>query len=405
VTGYAADRPPPLQGLTVLDVGHIYLGPYAGFLLATAGARVVKVEPLAGEGLRTRGSNLPFAMLNSCKESVTIDLKHPSGVGLFRRLAAAADVVIVNFPPGVPERLGIGHQQLEADNPRLVFAHGSGFGVRGLDGDLVDNSVPAMDITIQAHAGAMAITGNEGDPPLKSGAAFVDFLGGTHLFGAITTALYERERTGRGRSVEVSMADAAYFTLTTALAQWQRTGETPRAGNRHVGRTLAPYNVYRCADGHVALIVINDRQWRGVTEVIGRPELVDDRRFAGFRARAERIGEIDAIVEGWTSERPKAEVAAALQGASVPAAAVRFIDEIVEDPAQHQRGALQWIDHPRWGRLPLPHSPIRWHGSPLVELDPSPELGADNDRVFAELAGLDDGEIAALAEAGVTRPR
>ena len=111
-----------------------------------------------------------------------------------------------------------------------------------------------MDITIQAHSGAMSITGYEDEPPLKSGAAFIDFLGGTHLFGAITTALFERERTGRGRSVEVSMADAAYFTLTTALAQWERTGEAPRTGNRHIGRYLSPYNVYPCTDGYVALI-------------------------------------------------------------------------------------------------------------------------------------------------------
>lgn len=403
MTGHqgADDRPLPLDGITVLDLGHIYQGPYASLLLALAGARVIKVEPPGGEGLRTRGVSLPFAMLNSNKESVAIDLKQPAGVEVFHRLAAAVDVVVMNFAPGVPERLGIGADALLATNPRLIVAHASGFGVRNPDGSLVETSIPAMDITIQAHAGAMAITGNDGDPPLKSGAAFVDFLGGTHLYGAVTTALFERERTGQGRSVEVSMVDAAYFTLTTALAQWERTGDAPRTGNRHIGRYLAPYNVYRCADGHVALIAITNRHWRGVLEVIGRTDLADDERYRGFEGRAERIPEVDELVESWTETRPKAVVAEALQGARVPAAAVRLVEEIVADPALHARGSLRWIDHPEAGRLPIPHSPIRWHGSPLLTLDPSPALGADNETVLTELAGLAGDELRILADQGV----
>ncbi len=396
-----ASRPLPLDGVTVLDLGHIYQGPYAALLLALAGARVVKVEPPGGEGLRTRDVGLPFAMLNSNKESIGIDLKQPAGVEAFHRLAAGADVAVMNFAPGVPERLGIGADELLATNPRLIVAHASGFGVRNPDGSIVDTSIPAMDITIQAHAGAMAITGNDGDPPLKSGAAFVDFLGGTHLYGAVTTALYERERTGRGRSVEVSMVDAAYFTLTTALAQWERTGAAPRTGNRHIGRYLAPYNVYPCADGHLALIAINNRHWRGVLAAIGRTDLLGDERYRGFQGRAERIPEVDELVTSWTSTRPKAEAAAALQAEHVPAAAVRVVEEIVDDPGLHARGSLRWMDHPEAGRQPIPHSPIRWHGSELLALDPSPVLGADTETVLTELAGLTPDEIARLVADGI----
>lgn len=398
------DRPLPLEGITVVDLGHIYQGPYASLLLALGGARVIKVEPPGGEGLRARGVSLPFAMLNSNKESVCLDLKSSAGVGVFHRLVAGVDVVVMNFAPGVPERLGIGAGALLETNPRLIVAHGSGFGVRGADGSLVESSVPAMDITIQAHSGAMAITGNEGDPPLKSGAAFVDFLGGTHLYGAVTTALFERERTGRGRSVEVSMADAAYFTLTSALAQWEKTGEAPRTGNRHIGRYLAPYNVYRCADGHVAVICINNRHWRGVCEAMGRPDLGGDERYRGVQGRAERIGEIDELVESWSSTRPRAEVAAGLQAAHVPAAAVRHVEEVVADPEAHARGSLRWMDHPSskppGSRFPIPHSPIRWHGSGLLELDPCPALGADNESVLTGLAGYGADEVAALAASG-----
>lgn len=405
VDGTAEPRPLPLDGVTVLDLGHIYQGPYAALLLALAGARVVKVEPPGGEGLRTRDVGLPFAMLNSNKESIGIDLKQPTGVDAFHRLVAGVDVVVMNFAPGVPERLGIGADDLLVTNPRLIVAHASGFGVRNPDGSIVDTSIPAMDITIQAHAGAMAITGNDGDPPLKSGAAFVDFLGGTHLYGAVTTALYERERTGLGRSVEVSMVDAAYFTLTTALAQWERTGAAPRTGNRHIGRYLSPYNVYPCADGHVAVIAINNRHWRGVLTAIGRTDLLGDERYRGFQGRADRIPEVDELVTSWTSTRPKGEAAAALQAEHVPAAAVRVVEEIVDDADLHDRGSLRWMDHPEAGRQPIPHSPIRWHGSELLALDPSPVLGADTERVLAELGGLTHGEIAALVAAGVVVAR
>ncbi|MGH1488331.1 MAG: CaiB/BaiF CoA transferase family protein [Acidimicrobiales bacterium] len=390
----------PLEGVTVLDLGHIYQGPYAGFLLATAGARVIKVEPLRGEGLRVRGANMPFAMLNSCKESVSIDLKHPDGLAAFHQLAAKVDVVLVNFAPGVPEKLGIGFEQLIEANPRLIYAHGSGFGVRELDGSLTETSVPAMDITIQAHVGHMEINGFPENPPVKSGAANIDFLGGTHLYGAITTALFERERTGVGRSVEIRMADAAYFPLATALGPWHRTGKITRDGNYQPGRGLAPYNVYKCADGYVALIAASNRHWRSVLSVVGREDLLADERFKDFGDRAKNIHEVDEIVESWTSTRPKAEVAGALQAAHVPTAAVRVIDEVVHDESQFERGGMHWVDHPELGRLPLPHSPMRWHGSPQIELDPSPRLGAHNRLVFGELAGMDDATLDALTADG-----
>ncbi len=398
-------RPLPLDGVTVLDLGQIYQGPYAGFLLAMAGARVIKVEPPVGESLRGRGPSLPLAMLNSCKESVVIDLKKAEGLALFHRLVQAADVVLVNYAPGVPERLGIGFEQLSEHNPALVYAHGSGFGVRDLDGTVAADAAPAMDITVQAHTGAMSITGNEGEPPMKSGAAYVDFLGGAHLYGAITTALFERERTRIGRSVETSMADAAYFTLATALSQWAQTGATMRTGNRHAGLGLAPYNVYRCVDGYVALIAVTDRHWRSVLDVIDRSDLRQDERLRRHSGRSQSMEEVDELVESWTLTRPRVDVVAALQAAHVPAAAVRIVDEVVNDEAQHRRRALQWLDHPELGRIPVPHSPIRWHGSDLIELEASPALGSDNAGVFADLCGLDDAAIADLDERLIIRPR
>jgi len=375
-------RPLPLDGVTVLDLGQIYQGPYAGFLLAQSGARVIKVEPPTGEAARVRGANLAFAMLNAGKECITLDLKQPEGLAQFKTLAATADVVLMNYAPGVPERLGIAYEDLLAVNPRLVYAHACGFGVRKLDGSPAESTIPAMDLTVQAHSGAMSTTGNEGDPPLKSGTAYIDFLGGTHLYGAITTALFEVSRTGRGRSVEVAMADAAYFALATPLTNWQKTGATMRNGNRHAGLSMAPYNVYECADGHLAIICVANRHWRSLLTAIGRDDLLDDDRLRGHPGRSEIMAEVDAIVTSWSSKLGKFDAAKILQDAHVPAAAVRTVDEVVRDQDQIDRRAIQWISHPDLGDIPLHASPIRWHESDLVDLVANRPLGADNNTVL-----------------------
>ena len=382
----SSSRPLPLDGVVVLDLGQIYQGPYAGFLLAQSGARVIKVEPPQGESARGRGPTLPFAMLNSGKECITLDLKSTEDVVQFKQLVRTADVVLMNYAPGVPERLGIGYDVLSELNPKLVYAHACGFGVRNLDGSPTESTIPAMDLTVQAHSGSMSTTGHDHDPPLKSGTAFIDFLGGTHLFGAITTALFEVERTGQGRSVEVAMADAAYFTLATHLSQWQQTGTTMRNGNRHAGLGMAPYNVYECADGHLAIICVANRHWRALLTAIDRDDLLDDERLRGQTGRAEHMVEVDAIVTAWSSQLPKFEAADILQKAHVPAAAVRTVDEIVHDERQIERRAIQWINHPDLGDIPLHTSPIRWHDSELSDLVANRSLGADNERVFGEFS-------------------
>jgi CoA:oxalate CoA-transferase len=388
-------RPPPLNGVTVLDLGQVYQGPYAGFLMAMAGARVIKVEPPRGEILRARGPSLPFAMLNSNKECVTLNLKEPAGAQMLRDLAAHADVMLVNYSPEVPARLGIDWNAMSAVNPRLIYAHATAF---GLD---AEGSVPGMDITVQAHTGIMAVTGHAGTPPVKAGVALVDFLGGSHLYAAITTALFERERTGLGRSVEVTMSDAAHMTMATCLSAWHMTGETPRTGNGHPAGTLAPYDVYECADGHFAIIVISNKQWRSFAVAIERPDLVDDPRFASNADRAQHVAALDQAIGSWARTRSKNDVVSSLREAHVPVAAVRDIDEVVNDPETIRRGSLQWIDHPELGNVPLPHSPIRWHESELIPIDPSHPIGSDNAAVFGGLLGLTASDLDELSTAGV----
>lgn len=392
----------PLDGVTVIDLSQIYNGPYATFLLATAGAAVIKVEPPGGESLRRRGvvggGALPFAMLNGCKRSVVLNLKSEDGKAILRDLVRGADVLVENFAPGVMGRLGLGADALQAINPRLIYAQSSGFGSSGPYRDY-----PAMDLTVQAMAGVMSITGFPDRPPVKAGPALCDFFAGVHLYGAITTALYERERTGLGRQVEVAMLDAVYPSLSSSLGLHFGTGGDvpPRTGNRHGGLAEAPYNVYPAADGYIAIICVGDAHWRSLLAAMGREDLLDDPRFASLKDRVAHIDDVDAIVSGWSRTQSKEALFAHLMAHRVPCAPVRTLDEVVNDPHMHERGSLQWQDHPELGRIVVQHSPLRFAGSEPCPLAPSRPLGADTHSVLAERLDLSPEAIEALRRDGV----
>ena len=384
----SADRGLPLEGITVLDLGQIYQGPYAGFLLSMAGARVIKIEQTRGEPLRARGDSISYASLNSSKEAITLDLKSDEGKSMFMGLAKKSEVVLVNYAPGVPEKLGIDASSLWEVNPRLVFAHASGFGLSGPDAQQT-----AMDITVQAHMGPLSVTGHTDQDPVKAGVAFIDFLGGAHLYGAIVTALLDVERTGEGRLVETSMAEAAYHTLCSNLLSWHQTGTATRTGNKHAALGVAPYDVYQCLDGHVALISVTNKHWRAVLEVIERTDLFDDARFRHNTDRAQHMQDVDDLVKGWTCSRPRSEVAERMSKAGVPIAIVRTVDEVVNDAHLIEREFLQWVTHDTLGDIPLPHSPLRFHGSRLRELEVFHPVGADNEAIYQEFLGLTPDEI------------
>jgi len=392
----------PLSGITVIDLSHVYNGPYAAFLMALAGATVIKVEPLTGEHLRSRGdmggAALPFAMLNSNKQAVTLNLKAPRGVALLKEMAARTDILIENFAPGVTGRLGIGPATLQAINPRLIYGSSSGYGKTGPYKDY-----PAMDLVMQAMSGVMSTTGFPDQPPVKAGAALCDFSAGIHLYGAIMTALYERERTGKGRVVEVSMQDSIYASLASNLGMLHARGDAApsRTGNRHGGLGISPYNAYRTSDGYVVLNAPGDQHFRAILDVIGRAELKDDPRFATRGARVANMLAVDELLEAWTSQHPKNEVAEKMLAASVPCAPVRELSEVIVDKNMHERGSLQWFDHPELGRVVLPHSPLRFEGLPLMPLEASAPLGKDNRRVFGDWLGHGEQDLDRLIADGV----
>ncbi|GEP38077.1 hypothetical protein NPS01_17400 [Nocardioides psychrotolerans] len=391
----------PFAGVTVVDLGQIYNAPYATLLLALGGARVIKVEPLTGENLRGRGkvagAGAPFAMLNSNKTAVTLNLKSPEGVELLEQMVMKADVLVENFRPGVTEKLGVGPDHLRGLNPRLIYASGSGYGSSGPYRDL-----PAMDITIQAMSGIMSVTGFPDREPVKAGPAVSDFMGGIHLYGAITSALYQRERTGHGTRVEAAMLDSVYPSLMSSLGLFfGSTGDIPtRTGNRHSGLAESPYNVYPASDGFIALICVSEGHWTALTKLMGVPELATDPAYVDRVARVRHIDEVDAMVSEWTRQQTKEQLATCLNEAGVPSAPVREIAEVVADPHLHERGMLQNMEHPELGHLVVPHSPIRV-GDYYAELVPSPTLGQHNQEIYGDWLGLDGERIAELHENGV----
>jgi CoA:oxalate CoA-transferase len=392
----------PLAGFTILDLTMFYQGPYATFMMAKAGADVIKIEPPNGESLRHmappgKSGGFPVVMLNANKRGITLNLKHEEGRALLRRLVMKADALVENFAPGVMDRLGVGYDVLSQENPKLVYASASGFGLSGPDRDNL-----AMDFTIQAASGVMSLTGYPDGPPLRTGAPYVDILGGAHLYAGVMTALLERERTGKGRLVEVAMVEAVYSCLATGLDQYHRAGQQVpgRTGNAFANFNRAPYNVYPCQDGYVAIILVREEQWRNLLRAMGREDLQDDPRFATNPDRVAHFKETEDVVLAWTQAHTRQEIFAATSKYKVPCAPVRDIEEVMNDPHMHQRGMLEWVDHYEYGHVVLPNSPLRFHGADTVPTKQNPKVGEHNEAVYGELLGLTSGDLARLRDVG-----
>lgn len=397
-----AGQPLPLAELRVLDLTQIYNGPYATFLMAMAGAEVIKVEPPGGEFLRRRdarsGAGVPFAMLNANKRSISLNLKTPRGRDLLLDLVRQADVVAENYAPGVMDRLGLGYEALRAVNPRIVYASSSGYG-----GDGPYRDYPAMDLTVQAMSGVMSITGFAENAPVKSGAALCDFFGGVHLYGAIATALFARERSGEGSRIEVAMLEAVYPSLASSIGMTygERADIPMRTGNRHGGLSLCPYNVYPASDGFVAIICNNDKHWLCLVDAMARPDLKGDPRMATMRDRVAHMDEIDALISEWTSSQSRDDLFARLAAFRVPSAPVRDLPEVIADRHMHERGMLLEVDHPQYGRITVCRSPINYPGMAQPDYRVSPDYAADNEAVYGGMLGIPAAELAALRAEGV----
>lgn len=392
-----------LSGIKVLDLGQIYFGSYCGMLLGLLGAEVIKLESPTGENLRhrTEGQQIDsyaFNMLNLNKKGITLNLKHPKGKELFKELVKRADILIENFATGVMEQLGIGYEVLRHINPRLIYASGKGFGSTGPYSNYL-----AMDLTVQAMAGMISVTGFPEGPPTKCGPALADFSGGVHLLAGIMTALYQREHTQKGQLVEVSMHEAVLPMLTSQFEGYFRTkGQAPeRTGNRHGGLSTCPYNVYEAREGHVVIICVNNNHWRNLCAEIGRQDLVDAEQYSSNLKRCAHIDFIDEEINKWTRTKNRFEIHKILNAIHVPSAPVMKLAEVVNDPHHLERGMLKDIEHPQKGRVRVFMSPIHLSASKTIEPIFSPLLGQHNEEIFKELLGVELNELKKLKEENI----
>jgi CoA:oxalate CoA-transferase len=324
----------PLDGLTVLDFSRVLAGPFATVLLADLGARVIKIEPPAGDDYRHIGpfkgkESMLFAFANRGKESIVLDLKKPDDLAFALDLAGHADIAVENFRPGVADKLGIGAGALRARNPRLIYASISGFGQTS-----PMRERPAYDLIVQALTGLMSITGEPDGPPTMLGEAFGDLTAG--LFGswAILAALHQRERTGAGCHVDLAMFDALLSMMPTATCRYVTTGKVPeRVGNRHA--LSAPFGVFRSGDGHVVVAVLNEKLFEQFCGVIGRNDLLSDPRFRSDSERTAHEHLLRSAFEQWSASKSTQDVVALLMAAGVPSAAIADVATAVE--SEHSR--------------------------------------------------------------------
>ena len=393
--------PQPLDDLRVLDLTHYYNGPYATMLLSYLGAEVIKVEtPGPGDSGRAvlRGAEqpvgFPFALLNSNKRSITLNLKSAEGRDLFKRMVPKADIVVENFAAGTMDRMGLGYEVLRELHPRLIYATSTGYGLTGPKRDIA-----AFDPVVQAMAGVMALTGDPNGPPLKAGPAVVDILGGIHFCAGILAAIRQRDRTGQGLMVELCLYESTIPTLTSQIgARYGRGVAQLREGNRATGGLIAPYNSYPTTDGWVMMLLNDPVRWRRLCNVLGQPELADDPRFATSQARVANHQPLDSIIADWTRTRTRQQVMDIFVANDIFCGMVQDLPEVMTDPHLHQRGMLRNIEHPQLGPMTIYTSPIRINGEAPEPKSYSPVLGADNDEFYAKELGLDRSEIAALHE-------
>jgi crotonobetainyl-CoA:carnitine CoA-transferase CaiB-like acyl-CoA transferase len=390
-----------LDGIVVLDATQVMAGPYCAMLLADMGARVIKVEPPAGDSTRSmagaRGSDSPpFNAVNRGKLGIVLDLQDEKGRDVFKRLARTADIVIENYRPGVMGRLGLDYASLRADNPRLIYASISGHGQTGPWA-----GKGGFDLIAQGLSGLMSVTGTADGTPVKTGVPLTDLGAGLFAVIGILAALNHRAKSGEGQQVDTSLVDAGLALSVWEVTDYFASGQVPGPlGSAH--RMTAPYQAFKCADGYVTIGAANDRNFTKLARILGHPEWITDARFAADHQRVAHRSELAALIEGETIQEPMDRWLTELEQAGVPCGPILDYEDALTTPQAMAREMTVDVEHPTLGKLRTLGTPIKMSATPLNPKRRAPMLGEHTDDVLAA-AGYSSDEIEQLRYSGAVR--
>ena len=397
----------PLEGLIALDLSQFLSGPRCAQILALLGARVIKVETPFGDTMRllmrSLGSERALSTIHQNKEAIVVDWRTAEGARIIKELSRCADIFVENFAKGVLQKSGLGYSDLSRENSKLIYVSITGFGHTG---PLCERT--AFDIIAQAVSGIMWAQGQPDRPP---GVFFGDLVSGAYAAIGAISALWQREKTGKGQHIDISMQDVMYFHNFWALADRANGPDSEKVANL-LGRSLVSFltsqehplpfwNSYRTRDSYIVIVALTDTQWNRFMEVIGRPELIDDERFNNLVARVRNADEGVAIISTWVSQRTTEEVDRLLTDARIPCGRVKDFSELFADPQLRDRGMFEKATHPVFGSVDSCGFPIKMSESELKVISGCPELGQDTGRVLKELLGYEDMKIGELREQGV----
>ncbi len=376
-------------------------GPYCAMLLADMGARVIKVEPPAGDSTRVmagaRGSDsAAFNAVNRGKLGMVIDLTKDKGRDVFMLLARGADILVENYRPGVMTKLGLDYASVSAQNPRVIYASISGHGQTGPWA-----AKGGFDLIAQGLSGIMSVTGSPGGPPVKCGVPLTDLGAGLFASIGILGALHHRSHSGRGQHVDTSLVDAGLALSVWEVTDYTTTGRIPGPiGSAH--RLTAPYEAFRCIDGHLTIGAANDRNFIKLTTTLGHPEWATDARFATNHLRVQHRSELAALIDEVTATAPRASWLERLDAAGIPCGPILNYEDALATPQAVAREMTMEVDHPTLGRLRTLGTPIKMSETPLDPSRRAPMLGEHTDQVLAE-AGYSGDEIEQLRYAGAVQ--
>jgi len=393
----------PLEGIRVLDLTQAYSGPFCTMNLADHGAEVIKIErPGSGDQTRAWGPmendySGYYAYINRNKKGITLNLASEEGKKIFTELVKTADVVCENYKVGVLEKLGFSYDVLKEINPRIIYGSISGF---GLTGDLA--SRPCYDIVAQAMSGMMSVTGFADGPPCKIGPSVGDSYTGAYLCMGVLMALFEREKTGVGRRIDVAMVDTLYSTMENFVVEYTIAGKHPhRAGNQDP--SIAPFDSFHAKDADFVMGCGTNKMYAGLCTAMGREDLIEDPRFKTNLDRCENyLTDLKPIIEEWTKTKTVAEMEAIITGLSIPFGPILTIPEISEHSLIKERNMLWEVHQPGMETtIKIPGSPIKIHGEEDKAQKGAPILGEDNVTVYTEVLGISAEAVKALEENNV----